>query len=144
MITFLTCVGITVGYAFLIYKFTGVLVWTSVIATGVGILLMAFLVQRWSRKNKGKKRTPEEDKTAKRLKITSYILWGLGIVFFIALCCLWKNLVIAIAVLKTSAVIVMRNIRMLFMPFFSSIIIVLWTTIWLVFFVLLISSGKIT
>lgn len=44
LITFLTCVGITLGYAFLIYKFTGILVWTSVIATGVGILLLAFLV----------------------------------------------------------------------------------------------------
>jgi MFS family permease len=137
-------VAITIGYAFLIYKFTGILVWTSVIASGVGILLLAFLVQRWSRKNKGKKKTPEEDKTAKRLKIASIVLYCLGIVFFIALCCLWKNLAIAIAVLKTAAVIVMRNIRMLLMPFASSLVILLWTATWLVFFILLVSCGKIT
>lgn len=143
-ITFLTCIGITLVYAFLIYQFTGILVWTSVIGVGVGILLMAFLVTRWSRKNRGKKKTPEEDKTAKRLKVTGIVLYVLGILFFCALCCMWKNLAIAIAVLKTSAVIVMRNTRMLFMPFVSSFVIVLWSSIWVCFFILLMATGKIT
>lgn len=73
-----------------------------------------------------------------------YVLYGLGILFFIALCCLWKNLAIAIAVLKTSAMIVMRNIRMLFMPFVSSFLIILWMFIWIMMFILLVSCGKIT
>lgn len=53
LITFVTCVLITVGYAFLIYKLTGIFVWTSVICTGLGIFLLAFLLQRHNRKNKG-------------------------------------------------------------------------------------------
>ena len=73
-----------------------------------------------------------------------YVLYGLGVVFFIALCCLWKNIAIAIAVLKTSAVIIMHNIRMLFMPIFSSFVVIIWTMIWITFFILFISSGKIT
>ena len=84
------------------------------------------------------------DKTQQRIQILVYVLYALGIGFFIGLCCLWKNLAIAIAVLKTSAVIIMHNIRMFFMPFFSAFVIMLWTTFWIVFFILLLSTGKIT
>lgn len=52
-ITFFTCLAITIGYAFLIYKLTGIFVWTSVIATGLGIFLLAFMLDRHNRKNKG-------------------------------------------------------------------------------------------
>lgn len=73
-----------------------------------------------------------------------YGLYGLGVLFFLALCCLWKNIAIAIAVLKTASMIVMRNIRMLFMPWVASLVIVTWTGIWISGFILLVSSGKIT
>lgn len=43
-ITFGTCVLLTVIYAFLIYSLTGLLVWTSVIGTGVGILSLAYML----------------------------------------------------------------------------------------------------
>ena len=85
-----------------------------------------------------------DDKTQKTIKYAAYGLYGLGVVFFIALCCLWHNLAVAIAVLKTSAVIVMRNIRMLFMPFFSSLLVCLWMISWISVFILLVSTGKIT
>lgn len=158
LITFLTCIVITIFYAFLIYKLTGLFVWTSVIAVGLGIFLIAFLLDRHNRKNKGSieefKKSKEagedsekikaRDKTQQRIQIVVYVIYGLGIGFFLALCCLWKNMAIAIAVLKTSSVIVMRNIRMLLMPFVSSIFIVGWTFVWISMFILLISSAKIT
>lgn len=157
-ITFLTCLLITIGYAFLIYKLTGIFVWTSVIATGLGIFLLAFMLDRHNRKNKGSlegvkaqkqagqsgNKIKAKDKTQDRIQILVYVIYGVGVLFFIGLCCLWKNLSIAIAVLKTSSVIVMRNIRMLFMPFLSSLFIVLWTSFWISMFILLISSAKIT
>lgn len=55
-ITFATCVAITLLYALLIYKLTGVLVWSSVIGTGIGIFALAYMLQRHNRKNKGKKK----------------------------------------------------------------------------------------
>lgn len=54
LITFLTCIALTIFYAFLIYRLTGVFVWTSVISTGLGIFLLAYMLQRHHRKNKGK------------------------------------------------------------------------------------------
>ena len=151
--TFLTCVGLTIFYAFLIYKFTGIFVWTSVILTGVGIFAIAFMLQRHNRKNKGSFKAANssgnsndykpDDKNQKYIQYTVYGLYGLGVVFFIALCCLWKNIAIAIAVLQTASVIIMRNIRMLFMPWFSAFCIMIWTMAWLTGFILLISSGKI-
>lgn len=158
LITFVTCIAITLFYAFLIYKLTGIFVWTSVIAVGLGIFLLAFLLDRHNRKNKGSieefKKSKEagegsdkikaKDKTQERIQILVYVLYGLGIVFIIGLCCCWKNISIAIAVLKTSSVIVMRNIRMLLMPFFSSGFIVMWTSCWISLFIMLISTAKIT
>lgn len=144
-ITFVTCICITLIYALLIYKLTGLLVWASVIGTGVGILALAYMLQKHNRKNKGKKKAAGTvDKNAKQLEIAVYVLYGVGVCFFIALCCLWHNLSIAIAVLKTAAVIVMRNCRMLCMPFFSSLLIVGWMMLWIWMFILLVSCGEIT
>lgn len=85
-----------------------------------------------------------DDKTQKTIKYAAYGLYGLGVVFFIALCCLWKNIAIAIAVLKTSSMIIMRNLRMLFMPWFGSFFVMLWSMAWITGFILLVSAGKIT
>ena len=46
------------------------------------------------------------DKAQKRIQIAVYVLYALGVLFFIALCCFWKNIKIAIAVLKTAALII--------------------------------------
>lgn len=156
-ITFVTCVALTIFYALLIYHFTGLFVWTSVIATGLGIFVLAYLLQRHNRKNKGSIKSMKsfgqgqnakdykpDDRTQKTIKYVAYGLYGLGVVFFIALCCLWKNIAIAIAVLKTASMIIMRNIRMLFMPWFGSFFVMLWTMAWITGFILLISAGKIT
>lgn len=52
-VTFITCILLTLCYSFLIYKCTGVFVWTSVIATGLSIFVLAYTLQRSHRKNKG-------------------------------------------------------------------------------------------
>ena len=52
-ITFISCIILTFFYALLIYKCTGVFVWTSVIVTGLSIFVLAFTLQRFHRKNKG-------------------------------------------------------------------------------------------
>ena len=51
--TFVTCILLTIFYALLIYYFTGLFVWSSVIGTGLGIFAIAYMLQRHHRKNKG-------------------------------------------------------------------------------------------
>jgi len=146
VITFWTCVGVTLVYALMMYFLAGVLVWLSVIASGAGIFALAYMLQRHIRKNKGKKKKTKaaDDKTHAYIQYAVYALYGLGVAFFVALCCLYKNIAISIAVLKTASMIVMRNIRVLFMPFCAGALLVLWTSTWIYGFILLVSCGKIT
>jgi len=44
VITFVTCIFVTIVYAFLVYSCTGLLVWVSIIGTGMGILGLAHMV----------------------------------------------------------------------------------------------------
>lgn len=39
--TFLTCIIVTVCYSLLIYYFTGLIVWVSIITTGIGLLALS-------------------------------------------------------------------------------------------------------
>lgn len=56
---------------------------------------------------------------------------------------MWQNIKVSIAVLKTTSLIIFRNIRMLFMPMLSSLFVVGWTCLWIYFFALLVSCGHI-
>lgn len=44
---FFTCVFVMVLYGLMIYYLTGVIVWASIIGTGVGVLLLSLLLHQW-------------------------------------------------------------------------------------------------
>lgn len=50
---FVSCIIVTVLYSIMIYYFTGVVVWVSIISTGLGILALAFLVKSYRSKHYG-------------------------------------------------------------------------------------------
>lgn len=64
--------------------------------------------------------------------------------YLICLACMWKNIKISIAILKTTSTIVMKNVRILLIPFVEAIMVVGWTFFWLYSFFMLVSTGKIT
>jgi len=78
------------------------------------------------------------------VKGAEYALYVLTVVYFIALCCMYKNIRVSIQVLKTASVIVMGNLRMLVVPFFEAILLLMWSAWWLYSFGYLLSSGEIT
>lgn len=45
--SFVTCVLIAVGYAVLIYQFTGFIVWVSILATGFGLVVLSLWLQKY-------------------------------------------------------------------------------------------------
>lgn len=45
--TVFTCIAITVLYALLIYNFTGLIVWCSVLCTGIGIIALSFWMHNY-------------------------------------------------------------------------------------------------
>ena len=80
----------------------------------------------------------------KALLIGTYCVYGLAGVFFIAVCCLWKAIRVSVAILKTTAVIIIRNLKLLVMPFLSTCTILCWMLFSLHNFGYLLSSGTIT
>lgn len=51
--TFLTCLVVMMIYGLLIYYLTGLIVWISIIGTGVGVLLLSLLLNSWVNENYG-------------------------------------------------------------------------------------------
>jgi len=49
--TFFTCILVTVIYAFMIYYFAGVVVWTGIITTGAGLVLLSIWLQLYHDNN---------------------------------------------------------------------------------------------
>jgi hypothetical protein len=151
LITFFTCIFVTGVYALLIYSLTGVIIWLSIIGVGVGILGLARMLSKHHRKVKPRHAPPKDmpnpvdnDHNGKVIKFVRYSLYFLFLSYMCCVACMWKNIKVSIAVLKTSSVIVFRNMRLLLMPLLSGIFVVLWTMFWLYFFFMLLSTGKIT
>lgn len=59
VITFVSCIFVTVIYAGLIYSMTGIIVWFSLFGTGIGILALAHMLSHHVRKIKAKKKLAE-------------------------------------------------------------------------------------
>jgi len=147
LITFVTCIFVTIVYAILVHACTALLVWITIVGTGAGILGLAHMIKGHKAKTPDLKKEKDETKknrTSWKIKIATYVLYTLFGFYFVCICCMLKNIKIAIAVLKTSACIMKNNIRILFMPFYSAICVIVWTALWLFFFVHLISAGNIT
>lgn len=123
--TFFTCILVTVIYAFLIYYFTGLIVWAAIIGTGAGLVFLSIWLQvhhdnKYKITSAEAKTDKEKDMVRKGQYIQAavYFIYGVCVIYVIALCCLFKDISVSIGVLKTSAVIVVRNLRILFMPMF--------------------------
>jgi len=133
----------------MIYYFTGIVVWVSIISTGFGILALAMLVKSYRSKHYGlhrqtaKGQALADQNTGKALRFVVYGLYGLTGAYFLAICCLWKNIAVSVAVLKTSAVIIFKNLRILLMPFFSALCLLTWCIYWATTFGYLLSTGQI-
>ena len=140
---FLTCVAVTLIYSALIYFCAGFLVWISIIGTGVGFGAIAFYLNMYRSKHYPSDKTISKNNldVGMDLKIACYVLYGVVALYFVAICCLYKDIEVAVAVLRTSATIVMKNIRMLLLPLASGVCILLWACGWAAGFGYLLSCG---
>jgi choline transporter-like protein 2/4/5 len=73
-----------------------------------------------------------------------YILYGLAGFYFLTILCLFRGIQVSIAVLETAAVVILRNIRILIVPFISSIVIFSFIGVWIVGAIYMVSSANIT
>jgi len=82
--------------------------------------------------------------TAVMFKSSVYILWGLIAGFAICVCCMYSNIYISIKVLKTAAIVIVRNFYVLLVPFLAQLCIMTWAGLWIFNFMYLISTASIT
>ena len=48
-----TCLFVMIVYGFCIYFLTGILVWVSIIGTGIGMLILSLMLSAWVNENYG-------------------------------------------------------------------------------------------
>jgi hypothetical protein len=72
-----------------------------------------------------------EQNYGKWTKASVYVLLGLGALYFILLLCLWKNIYVSVVVLKTSAIILIQNIKIYTLPFACAVTLLAWMIFWI-------------
>jgi hypothetical protein len=109
----------------LLRQFAEILAWVSIILVGICFAGLGVGVYIYADDS-----YPEGDTTQKWLRICSYVIWSLTIIYCFVVCCTYYAIKISAKVIKVSARIVMNNLRVIFVPILATVII----CVWLVFF----------
>jgi hypothetical protein len=134
---------VAVIYNILLRFFAKTIIWISIIGTGVGIVLLSIFLQEYHDNNYGDDSTKSE-KQGKVIQIAVYVLYGLAGFYFLSILCLYRSILVSVAVLKTASVIIIRNLRVLIIPFVAIIFIFSYVGAWLYGFGHLLSCANIT
>lgn len=126
-------------YNWLLRCFAPILCWITIIAVAIGLFVLGFLVKDYADIN-----YPDGDSTQKWLNVAAYTIWVLTGIYVILVCCLYYSIVISIKVLKTSAKVIMNNMRMIIVPLIGIAFIVCWLAFFTYGLLYLLSCGTIT
>jgi hypothetical protein len=129
---------VTIIYLFLVRNFAGPIIWLSIIAGIAGMIGAGVYLNNYAK-------TAYDDGSTKKTWMTygSYACWGLAGLFPLFFLCLFNNIRIAAAVMKTSAVFIAHNMRTIIVPFFAFVFTAALLALWVVDAAYLSSSGKI-
>lgn len=127
---FATLMVVSIGYSFFIYIFTGFIVWASILLTGVCLIALSFLLHNYRNENYGPDSDVSEQNYGHLVHVGVVALWTLSVVYFLAICCLYSNITVSIAVLKTSAQVLVQNMRVIFLPFIAAMVLSTWVVFW--------------
>ena len=135
----LTCIVVAVVYCILLKFFAKPIIWVSIIATGAGLIALALFTQNYL-----DNKIQDDSKWKDTLQVIVYTLYGLGGLYFLCVLCMYKGIQVSIAVLETAAVVIIRNIRTLIVPFISAVFIFGFIGIWILGAIYMVSSANIT
>ena len=125
---FFSALGCCVLYGYMVYYMTGILVWASIVTTGVCVVLITIMLQSYVTLNyRPEARLAKEQRTdngntsttGALLQWSVYMLWALVACYCLAICCFHKNIAMSIAILKTAAVIIIKNMYIMLIPLAS-------------------------
>jgi hypothetical protein len=116
--------------------FAEFLAWFSIFVVGVGIVAIGFGIKYYATQNQ------PTDKQQKWLNYTAYTVWGLAGLYTLVVLCTFYAIKISIKVLRVSAKIVMNNLRMILIPIFGLLVMVVWILFYGYSMLWLMSCGK--
>ena len=125
-------------YNWMLRCFAETLAWIAIIVVGVGLFGLGWLVKDYADVN-----YPEGDTTQKWLNIAAYAVWVVNVIYILLVCCLYYSIKISIKVLKTSAKVIMNNMRMIIVPLLGIAVIICWFAAFTYGLLYLMSCGDI-
>lgn len=143
----------------MISKITGLVVYISILLTGISILTVSFLLDKDFKqniepnlKNFGKESALETGTHIEGqisvyellIIISKWSIWVFIPLYALSICCMYKDIYIAIKILKTTSSITSSNLYVIAIPIIQQILLILWVAVSLNNFVYLFSTGKIT
>jgi choline transporter-like protein 2/4/5 len=137
-----TCLVVAVVYNILLRFFAKILIWVSILGTGCGLLALSLFLRSYHEKYYYEG-SGYSDNMGNIIQLSTYFLYGATGLFFCCVLCMFRNIQISVAVLKTAAVIIIRNIRVLIVPFVSFVFIIGYIGGWIYGFGYLISCANI-
>jgi len=133
-----TCLVFIFAYNWMLRCFAEILTWIAIFAVAVGLFALGWMVRDYGALN-----YVEGDNTQKWLNIAAYTIWGLLGIYLLSVCCLYYSIKISVRVLRTSAKIITRNMRMVIVPVVGILITIVWVAFSVYFLLWLMSSGEI-
>jgi len=97
--TIISCIVVTVVYCILLKLFAKLIIWLSIIATGVGMVALALFCQQYKNANYGVPNTDKAKNLGNALQVTVYVLYSMAGIYFLIILCLFRNIATSIAVL---------------------------------------------
>lgn len=117
--------------------FAQTLAWISIVTVGLMIVALGFGLKYYAGTN-----YRAEDSTYKWLTYAAYTTWGLAGVYVLVILCTYYAIKISIKVLKVSAKIVSRNLRMVIVPLIGIVVMVVWICFYAYCLLWLMSCGE--
>lgn len=132
-----TCLALIFLYNWMLRCFAEILTWIAIFAVAGGLFALGWMVRDYGAVN-----YVEGDSTQKWLNIAAYTIWALLGIYLLVVCCLYYSIKISVRILRTSAKIITRNMRMIIVPVVGICVNIVWVAYSVWFLLWLMSAGK--
>lgn len=126
LICSLTAIVLGYIYLLLIRLLGGLIVWLSIILIQVSLIAGGAYV--YSRADTYEPESSYRD----YVKYAAYAIWGVAALYLLCVCCCWNAIRLGIAVYKTTAQYVTKNLRIFFLPLGAYLFAGIWFGLWMV------------
>ena len=133
-----TCLALIFLYNWMLRCFAEILTWIALISVAGGLFALGWMVREYGALN-----YVEGDTTQKWLNIAAYTIWGLLGIYCLVVCCLYYSIKISVRVLRTSAKIITRNMRMVIVPIVGVACVIIWIAFSVYFLLWIMTCGEI-